>query len=109
MVAMTSDATIRQIDSRIVYEDRWMRLRQDRIERPDGSLGTYAVVEKPDFALVIPAEAGGFYLVQQYRYPVRGRYWEFPQGSWEDRPEADPQDVARGELEEETGLRAGSL
>lgn len=34
---------------------------------------------------------------------------EFPQGSWEDRPGADPAELARGELEEETGLRAGAL
>jgi len=31
---------------------------------------------------------------------------EFPQGAWEHDPSADPVDVARGELQEETGLRA---
>jgi 8-oxo-dGTP pyrophosphatase MutT (NUDIX family) len=34
-------------------------------------------------------------------------YWEFPQGSWEAKPDADSPAVARGELAEETGLRAG--
>ena len=47
---------IRTLESRVVYQDSWIRLRQDRIERRDGSRGTYAVVEKPDFALVIPAD-----------------------------------------------------
>ena len=67
------------------------------------------VVEKPEFALVVSVERGGLHLVQQYRYPVQGRYWEFPQGSWEERPETDPLELARGELDEETGLRAESM
>lgn len=47
--------------------------------------------------------------MQQYRYPVQGRYWEFPQGAWQDAPEANPADVARGELREETGLEADAM
>jgi ADP-ribose pyrophosphatase len=54
-------------------------------------------------------EDGRFQLVQQYRYPVGARYWEFPQGSWETGPEVDPETVALGELQEETGFHAGSL
>ncbi len=86
-----------------------MVVRQDAIERSDGTSGTYGVVEKPDFALVIPFDGAGFYVVEQYRYPVAGRYVEFPQGSWEDTPDADPLELARGELAEETGLRAGTM
>ncbi len=87
-----------------------MRVREDQIERADGSEGIYGVVEKPDFAIIIPRDGdGGLWLVEQYRYPVSGRYWEFPQGTWEHRESVDPAELARGELEEETGLRAGSL
>jgi hypothetical protein len=57
-------------------------VREDTVRRPDGSPGIYGVVEKPDFALVLPRWSGGFWLVEQYRYPVRRRAWEFPQGSW---------------------------
>ena len=92
-----------------MYTNRWMRVREDKTLRYDGKEGIFGVVEKPDFALVVPYADGGFHLVEQYRYPVRGRYWEFPQGSWEDKPDADPLDVARGELAEETGMRAGSM
>lgn len=96
--------------SRTVYQNNWMRVREDEIERPDGSRGIFGVVEKPNFALIVPQDAdGGLWLVEQYRYPVAGRYWEFPQGSWEDQPDVEPEVLARGELEEETGLRAGSL
>lgn len=34
---------------------------------------------------------------------------EFPQGAWEGIATPDPADLARGELEEETGLVAGGL
>jgi 8-oxo-dGDP phosphatase len=100
---------IRMLASRIVYQDPWMALRQDEIERPDGTRGTYAVVDKPDFALVIPAERGGFHLVEEYRYPLRRRAWGFPQGTFPDRADGDPEELARDELAEETGLRAGDL
>jgi 8-oxo-dGTP pyrophosphatase MutT (NUDIX family) len=95
--------------SRIVYGNRWMRVREDRIERANGEPGLYSVVEKLDYSLIIPRDDDGVFLVEQYRYPVQARYWEFPQGTWEDRPEAEPLEVAREELEAETGLRAASL
>lgn len=73
-----SDTTIRKLSSRNVYENPWMRLWEDVIERPDGSQGIYSYVDKPDFALVIPVEQDGFHLIEQYRYPVSHRSWEFP-------------------------------
>ncbi|MGI8664474.1 MAG: NUDIX domain-containing protein [Jatrophihabitans sp.] len=96
-------------ETSVVYRNRWMTVREDQIRRLDGTTGIFGVVEKPDFALVVPYSHGGFYLVEQYRYPVRGRYWEFPQGSWTEAPEAHPLELARGELAEETGLTAGMM
>jgi len=95
--------------TKVVYQNRWMTVREDQIVRRDGTNGIYGVVEKTDFALVVPYENEGFHLVEQYRYPVRSRFCEFPQGSWEDRPGADPLEVARAELLEETGLIATDL
>src|SRR5690606_41318063 len=42
--------------STVVYRNPWMTVREDHVERPDGSRGIYGVVDKPDFALIIPAE-----------------------------------------------------
>jgi 8-oxo-dGDP phosphatase len=101
---------IEQTSTRVVYENRFMRLREDGIRRPDGSTGTYAYVERPDFALIIPAENDGFHLVEQYRYPIRQRSWEFPQGTFPGLdPTDDPERLAREELRQETGLTASVL
>lgn len=104
-----SDAAIQRVSSRIVYQNPWMQLREDVIQRPDGSHGIYSYVEKPDFALIIPVERDGFHLVEQYRYPVSHRSWEFPQGTLPNREDGDPTGLARRELAEETGLRAGRI
>ncbi len=93
----------------MVYRNPWMTVREDEIRRPDGSPGVFGVVEKPDFALVLPRFHEGFWLVEQFRYPVRRRAWEFPQGSWGRDAVDDQVALARQELAEETGLRAKSM
>lgn len=106
--AVNSPVEIRQLNTRVVYRNRWMTVREDEIERSDGSNGLYGVVEKPAFAEILAMSNQGIFLVEQYRYPVGRRFWELPQGSWEDR-EVDAADLARAELREETGLVAGSV
>jgi 8-oxo-dGTP pyrophosphatase MutT (NUDIX family) len=100
---------IETLDSRIVYKNRWLSLREDRIRRQDGSEGIYGVVDKVPFALVIPWDGAKLHLVGQWRYTVQSFCWEFPQGALQDRPDAPADEVARTELAEETGLRAGTL
>ncbi len=100
---------IRTVTSSVIYEDSWMSLRRDEIERRDGSRSFYAVVDKPHFALVIPADSEQFCLVEEYRYPVRRRAWAFPQGGWPGGRTGAPEDLARLELAQETGLRAREL
>lgn len=102
-------AEIRQRASREVFANRWLRLREDEIELPDGTTGQYTVVEKQDFVVVLPYTGDGFWLVQQYRYPVGSREWEFPQGGWPAGSSGTPRELAEAELAEETGLRADEL
>jgi rhodanese-related sulfurtransferase/8-oxo-dGTP pyrophosphatase MutT (NUDIX family) len=106
---MTEPPELVTTSSRVVYENPWMTLREDEFVRADGSRGVYGVVDKPDFAVIVPMDATGFHLVEQYRYPAGGRYWEFPQGTLENDPDATPEEIARRELAEETGFRADSL
>jgi 8-oxo-dGTP pyrophosphatase MutT (NUDIX family) len=99
---------VRTTGSRLVYANRWLRLREDAIVRGDGASGLYSVVEKRDFAIVIPLhEDRTMTLVEQYRYPIGMRRMEFPQGS-SHRPLGGAE-LAAAELAEETGLRAREL
>lgn len=93
--------------SSVVYENRWMTVREDRIVRRSGAPGIYGVVEKRDFAVIAAIDGDRIYLVEQFRYPVAGRYWELPQGS--SHAGDDALASASAELREETGLVAGSM
>ncbi|MGQ0572884.1 MAG: NUDIX domain-containing protein [Pseudonocardia sp.] len=95
--------------SRQVYANRWMTVREDAVRRADGTDGIYGVVDKPTYALVIPLDGDRLHLVEQFRYPVGRRRWEFPAGTAPDRAEVDPARLAARELVEETGLVAGRV
>ena len=104
--------SIRTISSREVYRNNWCRVREDVIERSDGTRGIYGVMDKDPACIVVPLERaadGEFvWLVRQYRYTVGASFYELPQGGWE-TAEIDPEELARGELAEETGLRAQTM
>lgn len=100
---------IRQVSSREVYRNDWLTLREDGIRRPDGTDGIYAVVDKPNYALVIACDGDRLKLVEQFRYPLGLRRWEFPQGTAPGRADMEPRDLAARELREETGLRAEAI
>lgn len=104
-----SEPDIVTLDSKIVYENRWMRVREDQVRRLDGSEGIYTVVEKINFATIVAIQDGRIHLVEQYRYPVQERFWELPQGACHDSPDTDMEAVAHAELREETGLIADEM
>jgi 8-oxo-dGDP phosphatase len=97
------------LKTRQVYANAWMTVREDAVRRSDGSDGVYGVIDKPDYALVMPWDGERFMLVEQFRYPLGLRRWEFPQGTAPQRADADPIELARRELREETGLRADRI
>jgi ADP-ribose pyrophosphatase len=100
--------SIRTLSSREIYRNPWLRLREDEIERSNGVRGIYGVVEKDDCAVILPIEGDLIYLVEQFRYPIGKRAIELPQGGWE-TADVDPEELARGELREETGLLADRM
>ncbi|MGU3294150.1 NUDIX domain-containing protein [Williamsia sp. M5A3_1d] len=110
----STDATgvdIATVASREVYANAWMSVREDAIRRRDGTAGIFGVVDRPLGAVVIARRSVDgveqFYLVEQFRYPVSARRWEFPAGTTPDADDALT--VARRELLEETGLRSDDL
>lgn len=91
----------------MVYENAWLRLREDTVIRPDRNQGIYGVVELRPSVGVVALNAGReVVLVGQWRYPM-GRYsWEIPRGGSAPH-ESDMEAVARRELWEEAGVEAG--
>ena len=95
----------RTLSSKVVYDNAWIKLREDSVVRPDGEMGIYGVVHYKNVAVgVLPIEDDHVYLVGQYRYTLDQYSWEIPEGGC-------PEDeqwlrAAQRELEEETGLRA---
>lgn len=101
-----TDDRITRLSRRPVYENAWMTVHEDEVRFPGGSTGIYGVVDKPDFVAIVPLDdQGHLHLVSQFRYPVGQRMWELPMGVSHGTPEQQ----ARAELREETGLTAGSL
>ena len=94
--------------SRLVYENRWIRVREDQVIRPDGGPGIYGVIEIwPSVGVVAINEHDEVALVGQWRYSVNRYSWEIPRGG--SHPgEADMLKVAQRELAEEAGLIAAT-
>ncbi|MBX5497259.1 MAG: NUDIX hydrolase [Bryobacteraceae bacterium] len=94
------------LSSRIAYENPWIRVREDRVLRPDGQPGLYGVIElRPSVAIVALNEHEQVALVGQWRYPLDRYTWEIPRGASRDG-ESDILQAARRELREETGIEA---
>ncbi len=100
--------SIKVLSSREVYRNKWLRVREDQVERSNGARGIYGVVDKDDCAIILPIEDETIYLIEQFRYTIQERCLELPQGGWETAG-VDPEELARGELREETGLVAASM
>ena len=90
--------------TKVVYENPWIRVREDAVTRPDGTDGIYGVVElqRPAVFVVALTDADEVVLVTVDRHTV-GTSVEVPAGGTDGE---DPLVAARRELAEETGLVA---
>jgi 8-oxo-dGTP pyrophosphatase MutT (NUDIX family) len=91
---------------RTAYENPWVTVWHDDVDRPDGSPGIYGVVHFANVAagVVVLDDADRVLLVGQHRYTLDAYSWEIPEGGVP--AGEDLLDGARRELREETGVEA---
>lgn len=96
------------ISSKIIYQNPWIKVREDKIVHPNGREGIYGVVEIPPGIFVVAQnEQKGILLVKQMRYPTGLSSWELPGGGL--KPGHTHEEQAREELEEEALMTATSF
>jgi ADP-ribose pyrophosphatase len=97
------------ISTREVYQNKWMRLREDIAELPDGKTTIYGVCEFGQCVGILPfVDHKHVVMVRQYRYPAQeNQRWEMPTGGI--HPGETAEQAAQRELMEEAGYRAGEL
>lgn len=94
------------LGSELIYDNPWIRVREDKVLNPAGGDGIYGVVHFKNFAIgIIPVDSDGHtWLVGQYRYPLKEYSWEIPMGGAEYN--TSPLEGGKRELREETGITA---
>ncbi len=93
---------------RIAYENAWITVWHDEVDRPDGSPGIYGVVHFANLAAGVVAldDQDRIALVGQHRYTLDAYSWEIPEGGVPTGESA--LEGAQRELREETGVEAGT-
>lgn len=92
------------VNSTMVINNQWCKIRQDEIKLPNGKIiNDYFVSIRPEVALILPITSNQeIVLVRQYRHGAGEILLELPAGTFNPNQES-PQAAAIRELREETG------
>ncbi len=93
------------VDTKELYSNPWISVREDKVIRPDGKEGIFGIVTmRPGVSILPIDQSGNVYLIEQYRYTVERKTIEVASGGIDDRE--DVMAAAKRELKEETGITA---
>ena len=96
------------IESRQIYQGRILNLRVDTVSLPKGGQAEREVVEHTASVVIVAVDSEGqVMLVRQFRKPTEEFLLEAPAGTLEEGESHKA--CALRELEEETGISAGSI
>ena len=103
-----SEIPWKTLSSKPIYSNKWLSLREDVAELPDGRTTIYGVVTCGHCVGILPfIDPDTVLLIQQYRYVTQRVTWEMPTGGVHDGESTE--EAAQRELAEEIGYRAGRL
>lgn len=92
-------------NTKTIYKNPWIKVREDKVIRPDGKKGIFGVVSMVSGVSVLPIDGkGNVYLTKEYHYGVERITIEAISGGM-NQDETKLQ-AAKRELKEETGLIA---
>jgi ADP-ribose pyrophosphatase len=90
------------VESALVYQGLFLKVRKDSARLPDGSIHGREWVVHPGAAAILPlADDGRVLVIRQWRYAMRRAYLEIPAGKID--PGETSLQTAKRELLEETG------
>lgn len=97
----------RILDSQIALQNRWISIRRDTCELPNGRvIDDYFVLQENDVGCVFALTPDRrLILVEQYKHAIQEMCVEVPAGFFENRT-GDPLEESRREFREETGYDA---
>ncbi len=98
----------KQLTARNVYANKWIAVREDQVQLPDGRETVYGVVDCGECVGVLPfVDPDHVLLVGQYRYVAQRFVWEMPTGGVHAGESLEA--AAQRELAEEAGQTARRL
>lgn len=104
---MNTENPFEILSTKTVYENPWMRVREDAVIRPDGSQGIFGIMESDDSVVILALnQYDEVYLIRSFSYPAAGWFWTLPGGGGNGE---DAAVAAKRELEEETGIVASDM
>lgn len=91
-------------NSKTVYKNPWISVREDAVVLPNGKDGIYGLIESNDSVMIAVLNAKNeLYLIDAYSYPSQSWNWELPGGGGEGEEAIT---ASKRELIEETGIVA---
>ena len=99
------DTPWQTLDSKVMYQNPWMKVYEDKMRMPNGNEGIYGFIEsKPGVFIIALTADDKIYLIESFRYPTQKWQWELPTGGIEKG--STPLEAAQHELAEELGMTA---